>query len=246
MKGKVVSMNRVILVASGKGGTGKTVFTANIGAALALRGYKVALIDMDMGLRNLDLCLGLEDKVVYDVIDVLTGLCRIKQALIKDKRFQCLYYMAAAPSGKNADITPVHMKVLYKKLKKNFDFILVDAPAGLSEYVFMAIEGADTAVIITAAEYSAIRNADILYSALKEKGMADIRYVLNKVNMDLINTGLVPGVNEIAKKLRPEIAGIIHYDENIHLAANSGLPVVLKKGTYIEENFNKIAERIIE
>ena len=138
-------MSKVILIASGKGGTGKTVFTANAGAVLAQRGYRVALIDMDMGFRNLDLCLGIEDRVVYDVIDVLTGLCRIKKALIKDKRFNSLFIMASPPSGKTAEITPLHMKVLYKKLKKNFDFILIDAPAGLNETVYNSLEGTDAA-----------------------------------------------------------------------------------------------------
>ena len=239
-------MGKVILIASGKGGTGKTVFTANLGAVLAQRGYKVALIDMDMGLRNLDICLGLEDKVVYDVVDVLTGLCRIRQALIRDKRFDSLYVIASPPNGKKADLTPLHMKVLYKKLKKNFDFILIDLPAGLSETVFMSMEGADTAVIVTAPEYAAIRNAEILFEALYERGMADIKYVLNKVNGDLISSGFLPGVSETVRKLRAEIAGIIHYDDNIHLAANNGLPIVLKKGTYIEKNFNKIADMIIK
>ncbi|MCL1809024.1 MAG: septum site-determining protein MinD [Clostridiales bacterium] len=237
-------MGKVIIIASGKGGTGKTVFTANAGACLAQRGHKVALIDVDMGLRNLDLCLGLEDKVVYDLVDVLTGLCRIKQALVRDKRFDGLYLIASPPNNKSADITPLHMKVLYKKLKRNFEYVLVDAPSGISETVLMAAEGADSAVIVTVPEYAAIRNADILDAALKEKGLEDVKYVLNKVRGDIIATGLIPGINEISRKLRPEMAGIIQYDDNIHIAANNGFPVVFKKGTYIEENFNKIVDRI--
>jgi len=238
-------MGKVILIASGKGGTGKTVFTANLGAVLAQRGHKVALIDMDMGLRNLDLCLGLEDRVVYDIVDVLTGLCRIKQALIRDKRFESLYLMSSPPSSKMADITPLHMQVLYKKLKNNFDYILVDAPAGINEIVMMSAASADSAVIITVPEHAAVRDADILYSKLTEIGLVDVKYVLNKVRPDLIFSGVVPKINEISRKLRPEMAGIIQYDDNIHIAANNGLPVVFKKGTYIEENFNKIADRII-
>jgi len=239
-------MSKVILIASGKGGTGKTVFAANAGAVLAQRGHKVALIDMDMGLRNLDLCLGLQDRVVYDVADVLTGLCRIKQALIRDKRFDSLYLMSSPPSSKNADITPLHMKVLCKKLRKNFQYILIDAPGGISDTVMMSAAGADSAVIMTVPEHAAIRDADILYTMLKENGITDIKYVLNKVRSELLSTGLVPGIKEIDRKLRPAIAGIIQYDDNIHIAANNGLPVVFKKGTYIEENFNKIVDRIIE
>ncbi|MCL2436565.1 MAG: septum site-determining protein MinD [Clostridiales bacterium] len=239
-------MGKVILIASGKGGTGKTVFTANAGAILAQRGHKVVLIDMDMGLRNLDLCLGLEDRVVYDVADVLTGLCRIKQALVRDKRFGNLFLMSSPPSSKHADITPLHMKVLCKKLRNNFDYILIDAPAGINDTVLMSAAGADSAVIITVPEHAAIRDADILYAVLKEHGITDIKYVLNKVRSDLISTGFVPGINEISRKLRPTMAGIIQYDDNIHIASNNGLPVVFKKGTYIEENFNKIVDRIIE
>jgi len=238
-------MGKVILMASGKGGTGKTVFTANVGAILAQRGHKVVLIDMDMGLRNLDLCLGLQDRVVYDIVDVLTGLCRIKQALVRDKRFESLHLMSAPPSSKLVDITPLHMQVLCKKLKSNFDYILIDAPAGIGDLVMMSAAGADSAVIITVPEHAAIRDSDILHTMLLQNGLTDVKYVLNKVRTDLITTGLVPRINEISRKLRPEMAGIIQYDDNIHIAANNGLPVVFKKGTYIEENFNKIVDRII-
>jgi len=246
LREKEEKMSKVILIASGKGGTGKTVFTANTGAVLAQRGHKVALIDMDLGIRNLDLCFGLEDKIVYDIIDVLTGLCRIKQALVRDKRFNCLYLMASPPNGKNAEITPLHMKVLYKKLRKNFDYILVDSPAGINDTVLTAAENADSAVIITVPEHAALRNADILYTTLEKKGMTNIKYVLNKVKGDLVATKYIPGINEIAQRLRTEIAGIIHDDDNIHIAANNGFPIVLKKGTYIEQNFNKIADKITE
>ena len=238
-------MGKVILIASGKGGTGKTVFTANAGAILARKGYRVALIDMDMGLRNLDLCLGLEDNVVYDLVDVLTGLCRIKQALIKDKRFENLYIMASPPSNKYVDITALHMSVLYKKLKENFDYILVDAPAGIGDAVLMSTAGADSAIIVTVPEHTAVRDADILYNILREHGISDIKYVLNKVKSEIITTGLVPSINEIADKLRADMVGIIQYDETIHIASNNGLPAVFKKGTYIEENFNNIVDRMI-
>ena len=238
-------MGEVILVASGKGGTGKTVITANMGAVLAQRGYKVVLIDMDLGFRNLDLCLGLESKVVYDVCDVLTGLCRIKQALIRDKRFNHLYLMAAAPKKEDADLTPLHMKVLCKKLKKRFDYILIDAPSGIGEGLGLAAAGADRAWIITVPEYTALRDADILDRYLIQAGITDRMVVLNKVKTELITTGFIPGIKEIARRLRPELAGVIQYDDNIHIAANNGLPIVYKTGTYIEENFNKIADRLL-
>ncbi|HVI39856.1 MAG TPA: septum site-determining protein MinD [Anaerovoracaceae bacterium] len=239
-------MGKVILIASGKGGVGKTVFASNAGAKLAQEGYKVVLIDMNMGLRNLDICLGLENKIVYDVADVLTGVCRIKQALIRDRRFPELYLMSAPQNKQKAEITPLHMKVLCNKLKRNFDFIIIDAPAGIDEGLIMAGAGADAAVIVTVPEYAAVRDADALDQVLLEMGIKKRTYVINKVMANLICTGLVPSIAEIAETMRPNMAGIIQYDENIHIAANNGLPIVYKEGTYIEKNFKKILERIIE
>lgn len=239
-------MGKVILIASGKGGVGKTVFTVNAGAALAQKGYKVVLIDMDMGLRNLDLCLGLESKVVYDVADAMTGLCRIKQALIKDRRFDELYLISAAHHRDKGDLTPLHMQVLCEKLKEKFDYILVDAPAGIGDGLKLAAAGADCAVIITSPEHVAVRDADMLDRVLKELEIKRKCYVVNKVKAELMGMGIVPTLREIAELLKPKMAGIVQYDDNIHIASNSGVPVVLKKGTYIEENFNNIVERIIE
>lgn len=238
-------MGKVILVASGKGGVGKSVFTANAGAALALKGFKVVLIDMNVGLRNLDIYLGLESKVVYDVADVLAGVCRIKQALIKDRRFPELYMMAAPQNKDKADITPLHMKVLCNKLKKSYDYILIDAPAGVDDSFYVAAAGSDSAVIITVPEYTAVRDADVLDHILMKMGIKERYYVINKVQANLINTGLVPSLGEIAEILRADIAGIIQNDENIHIAANNGLPIVFKKGSYVERNFSNIIERII-
>lgn len=239
-------MGNVILVASGKGGVGKTVFASNAGAKLAQEGYKVVMIDMNMGLRNLDIYLGLENKVVYDVADVMAGVCRIKQALIKDRRFPELYLMSAPQNKQKAEITPLHMKVLCNKLKRNFDYIIVDAPAGIDEGLAIAAAGADSAVIITVPEYAAVRDADAVDQILLQMGIQKRTYVINKVMANLIRTGLVPSIAEISEVMRPEMAGIIQYDENIHIAANNGLPIVYKEGTYIEKNFKKIVDRIIE
>ncbi len=239
-------MGKVILIASGKGGVGKTVFASNAGAKLAQEGNKVVLIDMNMGLRNLDICLGLESKVVYDVADVLAGVCRIKQALIRDRRFPELYLMSAPQNKQKAEITPLHMKVLCNKLKRSFDYIIIDAPAGIGDDLVLAGAGADSAVIVTVPEYAAVRDADMLDQVLLEIGIKKRTYVINKVMANLICTGLVPSIAEIAEAMRPPMSGIIQYDENIHIAANNGLPIVYKEGTYIEKNFKKILERIIE
>ena len=241
-----MAMGKVILIASGKGGVGKTVFASNAGAKLAQEGYKVVLIDMNMGLRNLDICLGLENKVVYDVADVMSGVCRIKQALIKDRRFPELYLMSAPQNRQKAEITPLHMKVLCNKLRRNFDYIIVDAPAGIDEGFSIAAAGADAAVIITVPEYAAVRDADAVDQLLLSMGIVKRTYVINKVMANLICSGLVPSIDEIAEVMRPDMSGIIQYDENIHVAANNGLPIVYKEGTYIEKNFKKILDRVIE
>ncbi len=237
-------MGKVIVIASGKGGVGKTVFASNAGAKLAQQGHSVVLLDMNIGLRNLDICLGLENKVVYDVADVLSGICRIKQALVKDRRFPELYLMSAPQNKQKAEITPLHMKVLCNKLKRNFDYVIIDAPSGLDEGLVLAGAGADAAVIVTVPEYAALRDADALDQILQEMGIVKRTYVINKVKENLIRSGLVPGIPEIAEMMRPDMAGIIQYDDNIHIAANNGLPIVYKEGTYIEKNFNRILERI--
>ena len=238
-------MGKVILIASGKGGTGKTVFVSNMGALLAEKGYKVVLVDMDMGLRNLDLYMGLESRVVYNVADVLGGICRIKQALIKDKRFDSLYIMAAAPN-RESEITPLHMQVLCEKLKTRFDYIIIDSPAGIDEGFVLAAAGADKAVIVTVPEYAAVRDAEITARALETMGIKDRMFVLNKVKAEIMSSGMVPPINSIARTLRIPMAGIIQYDDNIHIAANSGLPIVFKKDTYIYENIENIVKRIAD
>lgn len=239
-------MGKAIVVTSGKGGTGKTLFTANIGALLAVDGKKVALIDMDMGLRNLDLYLGLESRVVYNVMDVLSGMCRIRQALIKDRRFDHLYLMAAAPTGDDRDITPLHMEILCEKLKKDFDYIIIDSPAGIGEGLTLAATGADSAVIITEAELASIRDADSVDGELRRMGIEERYAVINKVNGQLMALGAVPSISSVTRGLRVEIAGIIQYDDNVFIATNRGVPIVLKPGTYIERNFRKILGRIIK
>lgn len=239
-------MGKVILIASGKGGTGKTLFTANIGTLLALRNKKVVLIDMDLGLRNLDLYLGLENKVVYNIMDVLSGVCGIRKALIKDKRFESLYLMAASPYRDNRDITPLHMQVLCEKLKEEFDYIIIDAPAGVGDGLEIAAAAADIAVIITEAEYASVRDADVVDAKLREIGVTNICCVVNKVNAELMAMGAVPSITDITAKLHMKMIGFIQYDDNVYIATNRGVPIVFKPGTYIEKNFSNILDRIIE
>lgn len=238
-------MSHAILVASGKGGTGKTFFAANLGATLAMEGKRVVLLDMDMGLRNLDLYLGLENRVVYNIMDVLSGVCKIRQALIRDRRFSELYLMAASPMRDARDITPLHLSVLCDKLKKEFDVIILDAPAGIGDGLSVCAKAADLAVIVTEPDSASVRDADVLDSVLTELGVSRRLCVLNKVNAELMAMGAVPGILAVAQELRMEIAGIIQYDTNILVANNRGVPIVAKRDLYISGNFSRIAERIL-
>ncbi|MDY6037426.1 MAG: septum site-determining protein MinD [Eubacterium sp.] len=239
-------MGKVYVVSSGKGGTGKTMFTVNFGSILAKRGKSVVLIDLDMGLRNLDLYFGLENNVVYDVHDVLTGMCRIKQALIRDKRFADLYIMASSPERNDGYLTPLHMKVLCEKLKNTYDYVVIDAPSGIDDGLVIASAGADEAIIISSPDYSAIRDADNLDRQLVSMGVNTRHLVINNVEAELMASGYSPKLREITAMLKPRLAGVIQADPNIRISTNLGIPIVLKEGTYIEENFNNICSRILD
>lgn len=239
-------MGKVYVVSSGKGGTGKTMFTVNFGSILAKRGKSVVLIDLDMGLRNLDLYFGLENNVVYDVHDVLTGMCRIKQALIRDKRFADLYIMASSPERNDGYLTPLHMKVLCEKLKNTYDYVVIDAPSGIDDGLVIASAGADEAIIISSPDYSAIRDADNLDRQLVSMGVDTRHLVINNVEAELMASGYSPKLREITAMLKPRLAGVIQADPNIRISTNLGIPIVLKEGTYIEENFNNICSRILD
>ncbi len=238
-------MGKGIVITSGKGGTGKTLFAVNMAAVLALRGKKVVLVDMDMGLRNLDLYLGLESRVVYNVMDVFSGLCGIRRALVRDKRFPCLHLLSASPHRDQRDITPLHMEVLMEKLKEDFDYVLVDAPAGIDKGFDVAVTGSDQGIIITEPEIASLRDGDVVNGLLKAKGIRHRHWVINKVKGDLMDTGALPSIDEITSAIRGRVAGLIQYDDNILVAATRGIPIVMKPGTYIEKNFHNIVERIL-
>jgi len=237
-------MGKVIVVASGKGGTGKTMFSVNLGATLAKMGRSVVMIDLDMGLRNLDLYFGLENNVVYDVHDVLTGLCKIKQALIKDKNFHGLYLMASSPDRSDGYLTPLHMKVLCDKIRAEYDYVIVDAPSGIDDGLVLAAAGADRAIIVCTPDYSAIRDADNLDRELLKLGINDRVLVVNNVDAELMAEGYAPRLRDITGMLKPELIGVIQNDQNIRVSTNLGVPIVIKDGTYIAENFRNIAERV--
>ncbi|MBR6472628.1 MAG: septum site-determining protein MinD [Firmicutes bacterium] len=237
-------MGKTVVVCSGKGGTGKTMFVSNIGAMLAKRGHKVCVLDMDTGLRNLDLYLGLENNVVYDVADVLSGVCRIKQALVKHKSFPGLYFMAASPKPDEGEFTPLHLKVLCDKLNMKFDYVIVDCPAGLDDGLAIATGGADQVIMVITPEYSSVRDAEAVTSNLVEQKMNKIHYILNKVNVDLVREGYELSLEDLPEVIRRRLIGIIKDDRDIHISTNLGMPAVFQPDTYIYNNFYKIAGRI--
>jgi septum site-determining protein MinD len=237
-------MGKAIVIASGKGGTGKSTIAANLGVTLASQGYKVVLIDMDIGLRNLDLYLGIENKIVYDVNDVLTGVCRIKQAMVKVKPFNGLTFMAASPQKPDGEITPLHIKVLCNKLKEEYDYIIVDAPAGIDDGMVIATGGSDMGLIVVTPEYSSLRNAEIVKKTLQDQGIKKIAYAVNKIDLKLIEQGKAPSFEEMTNNIRDQIVGIIQKDDNVHISTNLGIPIASMKETYIAKSFNGMAKRI--
>ena len=181
-------MSEVIVVTSGKGGVGKTTTSANVGTGLANLGFKVVLIDTDIGLRNLDVVLGLENRIVYNLVDVVEGNCRIKQALIKDKRYQNLYLLPSAQTKDKTSVNPEQMKKLTDELREEFDYIILDCPAGIEQGFKNAISGADRALVVTTPEVSAIRDADRIIGLLEANEMKKIELIVNRIRMDMEQT----------------------------------------------------------
>ncbi len=237
-------MSEVIMVASGKGGTGKTMFSANLGAVLAQAGFRVVLLDMDMGLRNLDLYLGMENRVVYNIMDVLSGVCRISKAIIRVDGDDELYFMAASPGRDDRDITPLHMRVLCDKLKGVFDFVIIDCPAGIGDLVEASAAAADRAIIVTLPEIAAARDAEVTERFLGSHGVNKTFVVVNRMNYNLQRAGFLPETREIASMFRGSVIGVIQDDDNIRISTNMGIPIVRKHGNQIEQNIRKIVKNI--
>lgn len=238
-------MGEVIVVTSGKDGVGKTVVAANLGVALAQNNHTVVVIDLNIGSRNLDIRMGIENRVIYDVADILKGICRIKKGIIADNRFKNLYFISAPQNKEKADIPKEHLCALCNELKQIFDYVVIDAPARTGYGFELAISPADRVVLVTVPEYSAIRDTELINSSVKDLGFAKRSLVINKIFPELFQTEFVPNPEEIAESLRLFVAGLIPYDQNIHISANIGIPIAATNGNYIADNLKKIAERII-
>lgn len=235
---------RVIVITSGKGGVGKTTTTANIGAALADKGHKVLLIDTDIGLRNLDVVMGLENRIVYDLIDVIEGRCRVSQALIKDKRCPNLVLLPAAQIRDKNDVNTDQMKELIFSLKESFDYILIDCPAGIEQGFKNAIVAADEAIVVTTPEVSATRDADRIIGLLEAAGIKSPRIVVNRLRIDMVKEKNMLSVEDILDILAVKLLGVVPDDENVVISTNKGEPLVYKGDSLAAKAFKNIASRI--
>lgn len=237
-------MGKVFLIASGKGGTGKTMFAVNFGALLANQGKRVALIDMDLGMRNMDLYLGMENRVVFNIMDCLQGICRLNKALLKVNGFDSLYFMAASPRKDDRRITAKHMNALCDVLKKYFDYVIIDCGAGIGEPLEVSVPAAERAIIVTEPEFAALRDADTLAGWLIDHGLKDTCMIINKIDVDLIREGVLPDVPYIVNNLTTPVAGFIEMDRNIRISTNRGIPIVCNEGTEVEKNLRTITEHL--
>lgn len=238
-------MGEVIVITSGKGGVGKTTTTANLGAALALRNKKVALVDTDIGLRNLDVVMGLENRIVYDIVDVVEEKCKLKQALIKDKRFKDLFLLPAAQTRDKSAVNEEQMKELTEKLKEEFDYIIIDCPAGIEQGFKNAIAGANRAIVVTTAEISAIRDADRIVGLLEASEIKNPELVVNRLRPAMVRKGEMMDVEDIVDLLSIDLIGVVPDDEYIITQTNKGEPVVSNHKAPSGKAYIEIARRIL-
>lgn len=238
-------MSRVIVVTSGKGGVGKTTTTANLGMALAKRGRKVIVIDADFGLRNLDLLLGLENRVVYTAVEVLAGQCRLEQALVKDKRFPNLMLLPAAQNRTKDAVKPDQMKQLINALTRAFHYVLVDCPAGIEMGFQNAIAAAKEALIVTTPEIAAVRDADRVIGLLEANNIKQIRLIVNRLRPTMVQANDMMSVEDVQEILAIPLIGIVPDDERVIVSTNKGEPLVLAEAPSLAGTaFDNIARRL--
>ncbi|HBR04084.1 MAG TPA: septum site-determining protein MinD [Ruminiclostridium sp.] len=238
-------MGEVIVITSGKGGVGKTTTTANLGTGLAVQGKKVVLIDTDIGLRNLDVVMGLENRIVYDLVDVIEGTCRLKQALIKDKRYEGLHLLPAPQTRDKNAVTPEQMLKLCDELKEEFDYILIDCPAGIEQGFKNAIAGADKAFVITTPEVSAVRDADRIIGLLEAHEIRKPRLIVNRVRADMVKRGDMMSIEDIIDILAIDLIGVVPDDENIIISTNRGEPAVIDGKSMAGQAYRNITNRLM-
>jgi septum site-determining protein MinD len=238
-------MGEVIVITSGKGGVGKTTTTANIGAGLSLEGKSVVVVDADIGLRNLDVVMGLENRIVYDLVDVVDGVCRLRQALIKDKRYSNLYLLPAAQTKDKNAVTPQQMQQLTTELSKEFDYVIVDCPAGIEQGFKNAIAGANKAIVVTTPEVSAVRDADRIIGLLEANGLKNPQLIINRLRIDMVKPGDMMNIDDMIDILAIELIGVVPDDEHIVVSTNRGEPAVSDNESIAGQAYRNIVKRIL-
>ncbi len=236
-------MGEVIVITSGKGGVGKTTTTANIGIGLSGLGKKVLVIDTDLGLRNLDVVMGLENRIVYNLVDVINGNCRLKQALVRDKRFPELYLLPSAQTKDKSSVSPEQMKKLVDDLRDEYDFVLLDCPAGIEQGFQNAIAGAERSIVVTTPEVSAIRDADRIIGLLETSGIKKNQLLINRIRIDMVRRGDMMSVDDVTEILAIELLGVIPDDKQVVIATNQGEPVV-GEGSQAGAAYDRVCRRL--
>ncbi|HAA95508.1 MAG: septum site-determining protein MinD [SAR202 cluster bacterium] len=235
---------RTIVITSGKGGVGKTTTTANIGTGLAMRGHKVVVIDTDIGLRNLDVIMGLENRIVYDLVNVIEGKCKTNQAMIKDKHDHELYLIPAAQTRDKNSVEPEQLRELCAELENDFDYVLIDCPAGIEQGFKNATAAAHEAIIVTTPEVSAIRDADRVIGLLESAGLHRPKLIINRIAPDMVKRGDMMDQKDVENLLAVDVIGLVPADENTVVAANRGVPVVHDRKSGAGAAFMRIAARV--
>ncbi|MCL1803508.1 MAG: septum site-determining protein MinD [Eubacteriaceae bacterium] len=238
-------MGRAIVVTSGKGGVGKTTSTANLGVALAMQGHSAVIIDADIGLRNLDVVMGLEEHITFTLVDVIDKKCRTKQALIKDKRFPNLSLLAAAQMADIMAIQPAQMAKLVEELAKDFEFVLVDSPAGIERGFQNAIAGAKEAIVVTTPEVSSVRDADRIIGLLKAANFKEPKLLLNKIRPEMMKRREMMDIEDVIDILDIELIGVVAEAGEIVIASNRGEPVASDEASLTGKAYHDIAKRLL-
>jgi septum site-determining protein MinD len=235
----------VITITSGKGGVGKTTTTANLGVGLATLGKRVVVIDADIGLRNLDMLMGLENRIVYDLVDVVEGRCRLRQALIRDKRLSELHLMPAAQTRDKSAVSPEQMLEVCNQLRPAVDFVLIDSPAGIEQGFRNAVAPADRIIIVTTPEVSAVRDADRIVGLIEADGKGPARLIINRLNMDMVRRGQMLSQEDVIEILAIELLGLVPEDKQVVISTNQGVPVALNGKSISGQAFRNISSRIL-
>src|SRR5512140_550290 len=235
----------VMTITSGKGGVGKTTTTANLAVALAATGKKVVCIDGDIGLRNLDVVLGLENRIVYDLVDVIEGRCRMRQAMIRDKRMPELYLIPAAQTRDKNAVSPSDMIRLCDELRGECDWILIDSPAGIERGFRNAVAPSDIVIVVTNPEVSAVRDADRIIGLVEAEEKGPARLIINRLNPALVKRGDMLNADDVLELLAIELIGIVPDDENVVISTNKGMPVALDGKSRAGQAFQNIARRLL-